>query len=114
MLDIDASQFSTLTPYSSPGLHFDTAGQQALGTAFGQAVRSALPPPHLDLPTKSANGWNLAFTGVTGTTHSLQRASAVTGPWLLLTNLVMNPLGSASYDDPVPQGPGAFYRVSRP
>ncbi|HEU6448972.1 MAG TPA: sialate O-acetylesterase [Verrucomicrobiae bacterium] len=37
MVDTDGSQFSTLTPYWSPGLHFDTAGQLALGKALADA-----------------------------------------------------------------------------
>jgi autotransporter-associated beta strand protein len=114
ILDIDGSQFTTLTPYASPGLHFDTGGQQALGTAFAQAVWSALPLSRLQIPAKSTAGWNVTFAGVTGTTHSVQRATAITGPWTLLTNIVMNPLGYTNYTDQNPSASAAFYRVSRP
>jgi autotransporter-associated beta strand protein len=114
ILDIDGSQFTTLTPYASPGLHFDTGGQQALGSAFAQAVGHALPPPQLQVPTKSANGWSITFSGVTGTTHTLQRAIAIAGPWTLLTNIVMNASGYTSFDDQNPTGRTIFYRVSRP
>jgi hypothetical protein len=47
MIDTDPAEFSTLTPYSLPGTHFDTQGQQSLGIAFAQAVIQALPPPIL-------------------------------------------------------------------
>jgi autotransporter-associated beta strand protein len=114
MLDIDGSQFTTLTPYASPGLHFDTAGQQALGAAFGQAVRTALPASSMSAPAQSGNGWSIVFAGVTATTHSVQRAPVITGPWTLLTNIVMNPLGYTNYADQNPPTPAAFYRVSRP
>jgi len=114
MLDIDGAQFSTLTPYASPGLHFDTGGQRALGAAFAQAVRNALPPPQLQPPAKSGGVWNLSFTGVTGTVQRLERANALTGPWTLLTNLILNSLGGYNFEDQNPPGSAVFYRVSRP
>ena len=114
MLNIDGPPFTTLTPYASPGLHFDTGGQQALGAGFGQAVRSNLPPSHLQALVNSGNGWSVTFTGVTATAHAVQRATAANGPWTLLTNIVMNPLGYTNYDDQNSPGSAAFYRVSRP
>jgi hypothetical protein len=53
MLNIDGPQFTTLTPYASPGLHFDTGGQLALGSAFGEPVRTALPPSKRNALQKS-------------------------------------------------------------
>ena len=114
MLNIDGNQYTTLTPYSSPGLHFDTGGQQALGTAFGQAVRTALPPTQLQPPEKSGGSWNIPFTGVTGTLQSLERSASVTGPWTLLASLVMNALGTTNYIDQQAPGSAVFYRASRP
>ena len=115
LLDIDGSQFTTLTPWSGPGLHFDTAGQQAMGTAFAQAVLASLPAPRMQAPARSGNAWRLAFAGVAGTTQSLQRAPSPAGPWTLLTNIVLGPLGSATYDDTAEAaGTNAFYRASRP
>jgi len=111
-LNIDGSQFSTLTPYASPGLHFDTGGQQGLGTAFGQAVIAALPPPCLQPPVKSGNGWLITFTGVSGTRQFVERASALAGPWTELTNIVLGPLGFATYEDQNWPGTAVFYRVS--
>ena len=110
MLDIDGPQFSTLTPWSSPGLHFDTAGQQALGQAFGQAALRAFPPPRLAMPAISTNGWQLTFSGVSGTIHNLERAPSVTGPWNLLTNILVGPDGAGVYDDTKALPAGAFYR----
>jgi len=114
MLDIDGSQFTTLTPYSSPGLHFDTAGQQALGTAFAQAVRSALPPSLLLAPVKTAGGWTIPFLGVSGTRQSLLQATALAGPWTFLTNTIMNASGSTSFVDPTATGATSFFKLSRP
>lgn len=114
MLDTDGAQFTTATPWSSPGLHFDTGGQQALGKAFGQAVHDALPRPQLQLPVKVGNNWRLSFTGVTATTHTLERAPAVIGPWTPLTNIVIGAFGVTNYDDAIPPAAAAFYRVRRP
>ena len=114
MLNIDGPPFTTLTPYQSPGLHFDTGGQQALGSAFGEAVRTALPPPRLNLPVKSGSSWIIPFSGITGTTHTVQRATLLGGPWTVLTNIVMNPLGFTNYQDLTPPDSNAFYRASRP
>ena len=114
MLDTDGAQFSTLTPWSSPGLHFDTAGQQAMGTAFGQTVIAALPSPRMQALIRSGNGWRLAFAGVSGTSHSLERSPSVTGPWTVLTTLMLGPLGYTNFDDQNLPGPTAFYRVRRP
>lgn len=114
MLNIDGPPFTTLTPYASPGLHFDTGGQQALGVGFGEAVRSNLPPSRLQLPVNAGNGWSVSFSGVSATTHSVQRATAANGPWTQLTNVVMNPFGYTNYADQNSPGSAAFYRVSRP
>ena len=114
MLDIDGSQFSTITPYSSPGLHFDTAGQQALGKAFAEAVRNALPAPELSAVTASNNGVNLTIAGVAGTKHVLERAASPAGPWTLLATGVLNSLGVTNYIDQNGSGTAGFYRASRP
>ncbi len=114
MLDIDAPQFSTLTPYASPGLHFDTGGQLALGTSFAQAVIAALPRPRLGTPIRVGNGWQLAFTGPTGFSYTVQRAFSLAGPWTALTNLVIGASASATYQETIAAGPSAFYRVTRP
>jgi len=112
MLDIDGAQFTTLTPGTSPGLHFDTAGQQGIGTAFGRAVIAAFPRPCLQMPAKIGSNWSLGFSGVPGTAQSLERAFNLSGPWTSLTNIVIGPLGETNYNDQI--YPKAFYRVSRP
>jgi hypothetical protein len=114
MIDTDASRFSTLTPWSSPGLHFDTPGQQSMGTAFGQSVIAALPPPQLQIPEISVDGFLLNFTGVSGTIQSIERSSSLQGPWNLLANILIGASGITNYDDPDPTFPAGFYRVSRP
>lgn len=114
MLDTDAVQFSAATPWSSPGLHFDTQGQRSLGAAFGQSVIRALPSPQLQMPEKQTNGWRLHFTGVSGTAHTLERADSLAGPWLALTNIVIGATGVAVYDDLSPGSSVGFYRASRP
>jgi len=113
-LNIDGPQFTTLTPYASPGLHFDTGGQQALGAAFGDAVRTALPPPVLGLPQALGSNWIMPFAGVTGTTHTVERSTAVSGPWIPMTNIVIEAVGHTNYEDFNPPVSNAFYRVSRP
>lgn len=114
MLDTDAAKFSTATPWSSPGLHFDTQGQESLGAAFGRAAVQALPRPQMQIPEKQGRSWRLQFNGVPGTTHGLERASRLSGPWTVLTNLVIGATGTAACDDPNPPDPAGFYRVGRP
>lgn len=114
LLDTDAARFSTATPWSSPGLHFDTQGQQSLGAAFGQAVVQALPPPRLNPPEKLGGAWRLNFLGVSGTAHSIARAPDILGPWIVRTNIVVGADGAVTYDDQNPLHPAGFYRVSRP
>ena len=114
MLNIDGPQFSTLTPYASPGLHFDTGGQQAIGAAFGEAIRTALPLSRMSALQRSGINWNLSFTGVTGTAHTVERAATLAGPWTALTNIVMNPLGYTNYVDTSPPVSNSYYRARRP
>jgi hypothetical protein len=114
MIDTDPSQFSTLTPWSSPGLHFDTQGQQSLGVAFGQSVIEALPEPKLQIPEISVDGLQLNFTGVSGTIHSIERSPSIQGPWNLLANFLIGASGVTNYHDANPPFPAGFYRVSRP
>jgi len=114
MVDTDPAEFSTLTPYSLPGTHFDTQGEQSLGAAFGRSVIAALPSPKFQLPQKSGDAWTLQFTGVSGALHSVERASSVMGPWTVITNIVIDATGVANFDDPNPLNPAGFYRASRP
>jgi hypothetical protein len=114
MIDTDPPQFSAATPWSGPGLHFDTQGQQSLGIKFGQAAIKSLPPPQLQMPDQQGTSWRLHFTGVSGTTHSIARANSISGPWTVLTNIVVEPAGVVTYDDLSPLYPSGFYRLSRP
>jgi len=114
MLDIDGPLFTTLTPYASPGLHFDTGGQQAIGAAFAEAIRNALPPPRLNNLIKFGNSWMVPFTGVTGTTHTIERADLAVGPWIVVTNIIMNSLGLTNFQYLPQVSSNGFYRVRRP
>lgn len=114
LIDTDPAQFSTLTPWSSPGLHFDTQGQQSLGTALAQSVIQALPPPVLQVPRRVDNGWRLNFTGVSGTFQSVQQSSNLAGPWTLVTNILVGPAWTTNWIDCDPPFPAGFYRLSRP
>ena len=114
MIDADPPQFSTATPWSSPGLHFDTQGQQSMGAAFGRAVIQALPPPILQVPQRVGGGWFLNFTGVSGTFQSIKRSSSASGTWTLLTNILVGASWETNWIDPDPPFPAGYYRVSRP
>jgi len=114
MINTDPAQFSTVTPWSSPGLHFDTQGQQSLGTALGRAVIKALPPPRLLAPQKSTNGLLLNFTGVSGTLQLVEQSSNIAGPWIALTNILVGPSWATNWTDSHPPSSAGFYRVSRP
>jgi hypothetical protein len=114
MIDTDPPQFSTTTPWSSPGLHFDTQGQQSLGMAFGQSVTKTLPLSVLQTPQRIGEGCRLNFTGVSGTLNSIQRSEEVTGPWTLLTNLLIGTSWTTNWIDPNPPNAAGFYRIYRP
>jgi len=114
LIDTDDAKFSTITPWSSPGLHFDTRGQQSLGAAFGREVIRALPPSQIQAPKRSGDGVRLYFNSVSGTLQALERAPNIAGPWTLLTNLLIGASGAANYDDSNSPFGAAFYRVSRP
>ncbi len=114
MLDTDPPAFSMATPWSGPGLHYDTRGQQSLGTAFALAIIRALPPPRWNGIEQSAAGWRISFAGVTGASHTIERAPSVAGPWDLLMHVLVGSGGLVEFDDANPPSAGAFYRVSRP
>lgn len=114
LIDTDGAKFTTLTPWSSPDLHFDTQGQQSMGAAFGQAVIQALSQSQMQTPEKSGTGVRLYFKGVSGTLQAIERAPGLDGPWILLTNLLVGASGRTNYDDVHAPLPAAFYRVSRP
>lgn len=114
LVDIDAPQFSTATPWSSPGLHFDTQGQQSLGATLGQQAIRSLPAPHIETSEKQGDALHLEFTGVSGTVHSVTRSGSIIGPWTVLTNIVVGATGMVTYDDLRPLYPFGFYRIIRP
>jgi Carbohydrate esterase, sialic acid-specific acetylesterase len=115
MIDTDGSQFSvgTIGEEAEGKQHYDTGGQQALGSAFAQAVLAALPRPVMQSVVRSQNAWLVSFVGSSGLNYSFERATSLWGPWSALTNTVMGPSGQAAFYDPTSNA-SAFYRVSYP
>ena len=114
MLDTDSGQFSvgTIGPETGYGnQHFDTGGQQALGTAFAQAMIAALPKAQLQAPQAAGSGWNLGFTGSSGRKYFLERSTNLPGSWESLTNVILGPAAISNFTDATPPDGGAFYRV---
>jgi hypothetical protein len=109
MTDTDGSQFVMKTDY----LHFDTAGQQAMGIAFARALIAAQPRSQLRAVSKSAANFRVNINGIPGLNHSLERAASLDGPWSVLTNIIMGTVGNVEYDDAALPLRQAFYRASR-
>lgn len=116
MINTDGSQFSvgTIGAESAGNQHYDTAGQQALGTAFATAVLASLPRPLMRSVIQPDGVWRVNFSGFSGLNYSFQRAGSMLGPWSTLTNTVLGPSGAATFYDPTPLSGAAFYRVSCP
>jgi hypothetical protein len=110
MIDTDGAQYSVNSDY----IHFDTGGQQALGSAFAKTLIGALPRPQIQSFAESGNGWLVTFTGPTGLKYSLERTTTIPGLWSTLTNVVMGTTGSTNIGDQNPPSPAAFYRVGHP
>jgi hypothetical protein len=114
MIDTDGNQFSVGTTGAESGYgnqHYDTGGQQALGTAFANALIGALPRVQLQAPVKSDSGWSLTFAGSSGLNYFLDRATNLPGSWTSLTNIVLGPTAVSNFLDTAPPDGGAFYRV---
>jgi hypothetical protein len=116
MIDTDGSGFSVGTIAAQTGVyygrqHFDTQGQQALGTAFAKALMAALPRPKLEMPVKTDAGWMLSFAGDSGINYFLERATDIDGPWVSVTNIAFSTATSSNLLDSGPLANSAFYRV---
>ena len=114
MLDIDGPQYSTLTPFSSPGLHFDTGGQTNMGRAFGQAVLRTQPATLLVASIQPSGELVVRLSGVSGTSNSVDRSTSPVGPWSNFTNLVLDTNGTGEIQDLNTNAAGMFYRSHRP
>ena len=116
MINTDASQFSvgTIGAEAEGNQHYDTGGQEALGSAFAQTLIANLPKPVMHSLMQSGGTWGVIFAGASGLDFSFERSTSVFGPWSNLTNLVMGPSGLATFYDQTPTGNSAFYRVSFP
>jgi hypothetical protein len=120
LIDTDGSAFSvgaigTESSVAYGRQHYDTSGQQALGSAFAQSVIQALPRPVMTPPAKSTNGgWRLGVAGVSGTSNVVERAPSAAGPWQPLTNFILGPTGATNFDDASGTNSTLFYRAARP
>lgn len=60
-------------------------------------------------PVVSPTGTLVRFTSLPGSTHRLQRASALGESWLTLTHLTVPTHGVAEFTDPSPAQSDVFY-----
>ena len=77
-----------------------------------QADTSA-SPNMLPLMT-TASGTLIRFGGIVGRTYSVQRATAVSGPWETLGTVTIGSSGLGSFEDTNPPAGNAFYRTRYP
>jgi hypothetical protein len=114
MLDLDGPQYSTLTPFSSPGLHFDVGGMTNIGKTFGRALLQTLSATSLAASPQASGEIVIGLSGVSATANTVERAPTPMGPWVPATNLVLDTNGEATFYDSGTNAPGMFYRSFRP
>jgi hypothetical protein len=88
-------------------------GKVYMATFSGRLNVYGLLPSMLP-PSRGPNSVSVNFAGSPGLTYSLQRASAITGPWTSLATVTAGDLGSGFYLDPKPPAGTAFYRITYP
>jgi nitrogen fixation protein FixH len=71
----------------------------------------ALLKGNMRVPTISARGFLVSFTGVPGHTYTLQRAASLAGPWVTLTTVTLGLTGEGSFEDTQLLPGAAFYRT---
>jgi uncharacterized repeat protein (TIGR03803 family) len=89
------------------------------GTLYGTTSHFLLPgsifslvPPAVMLPPSLGElGLHISFLGISGNTYTIQRATAVTGPWTSLGSVNAGNNGAGSVDDTNAPGGSVFYRT---
>jgi len=82
------------------------------GTAWATVVyRENLPPVSVALDPA---GIRLRFSGVPGQSYNVERALAVTGPWITIATPTASSFGLIEYHDTPPLPGQAFYRIVQP
>ena len=86
-------------------------GDNGEGIVF-RLVPPVAPPPRMVSATIVPGGVAVRFTSVPGSNNQLQRAEAMAGSWLTLTNIPAPASGAVDFTDATPSRNG-FYRVVR-
>jgi len=87
------------------------------GTAAGEIVVTVIEGNTASsnmLPAVYTPGGLVRFAGIVGRTYSVQRAPAVTGPWVTIGTATVGPAGIGSFEDSNPPPGSAFYRTVFP
>jgi uncharacterized repeat protein (TIGR03803 family) len=84
-------------------------GDLRFGTVY--ALR---PKPTMLPPTFTSDGIMVRFMSMPGSTHQLQRANTVEGPWLTLATLIVPANGVAEFTNRTTFQPSGFYRTMSP
>jgi len=65
-------------------------------------------------PLCTPGGLLVRFAGIVGRTYSVQRALAVSGPWVTVGTVTVGPTGIGSFEDTDPPPGSALYRTAYP
>ena len=72
------------------------------------------PSSNMFPPVYTPSGLLVSFAGIVGRTYSVQRAPAVTGPWVTIGTATVGRNGIGSLEDTNPPSGSAFYRTTFP
>jgi N-acetylneuraminic acid mutarotase len=81
---------------------------------FVQVLSTNAGPANLLPPLLGLGDDAIIFAGVPGLTYTLQRASAVAGPWTNIATVTVGGAGIGTYLDPSKPAGSAFYRITYP
>jgi hypothetical protein len=92
----------------------DSWGATAAGQVTVSVMAGNTPSSNMLPATYNSGGLLVRFSGIVGRTNSVQRAPAVTGPWVTIGTATIGPAGIGSLEDTNPPPGSAFYRTTFP
>jgi hypothetical protein len=110
--------YTPLAGYTGPDLFTytvaDAYGASSTGNVFVYVVNGAIPAQGAVTIQANGGSYTVTFRGTPGTTYSIQRATAVTGPWNPISTQTVPPSGIIAITDSAPPPGQAFYKVTPP
>jgi hypothetical protein len=92
----------------------DGRGGTAAANVFVSVLTGNAQSQNLLAPLYTPGGLLVRFAGIVGRTYSVQRAPAVTGPWVTIGTATVGPTGIASFEDSSQLPGSAYYRTAYP